>query len=498
MMFNATFSSVHLQDARATSFSSAPSKYDVIVPDRQVEHLSVHDAWFANGKAVCLVQYHDVDQLHTRGQEAFFSCHETFDGTRRDLMLLVQLHDIDQSYIQGRESFFSQYDVIDGARRDLVLLVQTHDTILPDYHVAFAGCYSSLSLRGMEQRFGLEIVSREGQAAYLQCSDVKTVNGFAARFLFSMERETPVTGFPGGYSIAVENRNLALFQYDIDCLERSWSVWGSHDVYPYRHVRFAMSSTPVAIDVLDSGPRLIEHAAFFEATESSHAVLRSVFDVPASSHVLWDGRHEQRKRGGMLVYLQDEAIYEYRATLTDTVTGRETTVASASMIGFADSLAPHCVGNTEWEMELATSVCYYEVTRKPVFENPIRWRFQSHDQKHYRDAPRISDVSVVKLESSFELHFEARWPWQSIEHLVSLFQFQAMEEEDYFDLGVWRSDSFLIDTNEPPLLTLTYRRDQSGYVLHVPRGPDTKFLAVAPIRKFPMEEIGILTQVFIP
>jgi len=462
--FHTSFSSVHAQDARVTPFPLVLSKQDVIMPDCLVGYLALHDSRFSKGEAVCLIQRYDIEQL----------------------------------YIQGREAFFSQYEVIDGARRDLVVLVQTHDIVLPDHHAAFADCYSSLSLQRSEQWFGLEIVSPEGRAAYLQLSDIKTVNDFAAWYLFSMNREVPVTEFPGGYSIAVENHGLALFQYDIDCLERSWSVRGSYDVHPYCHTLFAMSSARVEIDVLASGPRRVEQTTFFDATETFHAAVRSVFDVPVSSHVLWDGCHEQLTKGDVIVCLQEEAIYEYRASLTDVVTGRETTVVSASMIGFVDSLAPSCVGNTEWEMELATSVCYYDTNRKPVFQNPIRWRFQSHEQKHYRDTPRISDIAVVKLESSFELRFEARWPWQTIEHLVHLFQFQTVEEEDFFDLGIWRSDSFLIDTNEPPLITLTYQRGQHDYFIHVPRGANTKFLAVAPIRKFPTEEIGILTQVFIP
>ena len=464
MVFQTIFSSIHAQNVRATPFPLVLSTHDVIVPDRLAGYLSLHDSCFAKGEAVCLVQRYDINQ----------------------------------SYLQGREAFLSEYEAVDGARRDLVLLIQTHDAVLPDYRASFDDCYSSLSLRGAEQRFGLDIVSLTGQAAYLQCSDIKTGNDFVVLVMFSIDREVPATGFCGKYSIVVENRSLSLCYYDIDCLERSWTVFGSHDANRYSHALLAMRSVPVEIDPLSSGPRIVEHATLFDVPETFQLAVCSVFDVPVSSHVLWDGYYEQLKRSDVIVYLQEEAIYEYSATLTDVIAGQETTVVSASMIGFTDSLAPACVGNTEWEMELAVSVRYYDPNRKPVFENPVRWRFQSHDQNYYRDAPRISEMSVMKLESSFELRFEARSPWQTIEHLITLFPFQPVEKEDFFDLGVWRSDSFLIDTNEPPLLTITYRRDQSDYFLHVPRESGTKFLAVAPIRKFPIEEIGILTQVFIP
>ena len=462
--YHAAFSGSHIQDSWTAPFPLILSYHDVVMPNRLVESHSLHDSCFAKGKAVCL----------------------------------IQTHDIIQSYLQGQEAFWAQYDVIDGARRDLVLLTQIHDTIIPDYRASFQDSYSTLSFREVEQRFGLEIVSQEGQVAYPQTLDIKTVNAVDILTLFSIDREIPFTEFCGGFSIDVENLCLALFQYDVTCTERFWVACGTHNMNRYSHALFAMASSFVQLDILASGPRIVAQKTIFDATETAYFALQHDFDIPPSIHHLWDSRYEQLKTGNVIVYLQEEAIYEYSATLTDVITGREITIVSASMTGFVDHLAPDCVGDTEWEMELATSVRYYDVSRKPVFENPIRWRFQSHDQKHYRDAPGISEISVVKLESSFELRFEVHRSYQTIEHLIEIFQFQPMEEEDFFDLGIWRSDSFLIDTNEPPLLTIPFRSDQSDYFIHVPREPNTKFLGIAPIRKFPMAEIGILTQIFIP
>ncbi len=87
--------------------------------------------------------------------------------------------------------------------------------------------------------------------------------------------------------------------------------------------------------------------------------------------------------------------------------------------------------------------------------------------------------------------------------MIDTWQLEIPEDGDFFDLGVWVSDSVAIDTETPPILSLPYSDAIREYAVHVPRTGITgtaavKYIGVAPIRKFPYEEVGPLAEIFIP
>lgn len=492
-----SFSSSHRQGARTGPFPPVISKHDSVFPDRRIVFVSLHGSFFSAGKAVCLFYDYDVVQPYVGGRETWDSTHDAFFA-KGNAVCLAQSFDVVQSYLQGAETWFARHDVIDGSRRDVVLLAQVHDTLLPDFHAAFSDRYDRLSLQMTQQSFAAGVTAWDGLAEFVQRSEVKTTQCQTIRTWFEIVRETTGAGFCSVYEIGRENACLQLFGYEVTCLERSLTFPTRYDVHRYRDILIHATPGGVVIDVFESGPRLVEQISLLDSPEVSRTLWTGRYDRPECAHACFDSEYRSRHTGRTIVYLQQEAICEYTATLVDVVTGVETTVASSSMTGFAESLAPHCTGDTEWEMELATSVRYYAAARRPMFESPVRWRFVSRENRHYRQAPYISALSVQKQDSSFELRFDARWPYEPIAHYVELFAFRPTEEEDFFDLGIWASDSFAVDTDLPPLLTLTYTRDRNDYFVHVPREQTTKFLAVAPIRRFPFVEIGTVTQIFIP
>ena len=156
-----------------------------------------------------------------------------------------------------------------------------------------------------------------------------------------------------------------------------------------------------------------------------------------------------------------------------------------------------------WELELANSVRYYDPQKAPIFEPPIRWRFLTFADRHWKIEPRIFGLTARKLESTLEILFEAVWPYQAIEHLVTTFQFQPTEQESgsdeyFFDLGVWLSESPVIDVQTLPNLTVPYMPDRKDYAVAASLTAGTKFVAVAPIRKFPWNQVGELSLLWVP
>ncbi len=252
------------------------------------------------------------------------------------------------------------------------------------------------------------------------------------------------------------------------------------------------------IDAPGGGIRYVGILSTFDIPDNRSFQLSSCYDFTEAVTVCLPYSYAVGNTGLFLLQLQEEAYYEYSACLTNLHTGLVTTVTTTDLNESVKNLEEYCVGDASWEMKYETTVRFYRPDRPDQARDPVRWRFATRGGKHWKQGPVVSELRAVTQPSFLELHFTADWPYRSLELPIHTFQFHATEEGDFFDLGVWISDSLRFDTEQQPLLTIPYASGTTRYDVHVPRQENTRYVAVAPIRKFPYEEIGAFSVISVP
>ena len=430
-----------------------------------------HVVFYSSGTSSCLVQTLDVDQHYIRGDESWPNHYESVFSSGSSICL-IQTFDVFQPYVQSEESCCFGYEVVDGVLRDVTVLAQHFDSVQRDFQWFIDVRYSALAM---------------SVAGVAGLHDM-IVNGF----------NVPVASFSGIHdSLSLQHVYMAggfnSVRYDAII-----SMPFALDLIRYCKIHQDLLTTTLVVDTFSGRPREIGQHATFDVRKIQDVRLVCVYHVPETSSQVIAAALDILKMNDMIARFQEEALYEYYATLVNVITSAEVTSTSHVGQGDMSSLRSFCTGDSLWEIELAAAVFYYDPNRPASFRDQFRWRFVTKEEKHWRQGPEISDLAVEALDSFFELRFSAEWPYRSIARWIDSWQFETPEEGDFFDLGVWTSDSLEIDTEAPPVLTLPWSCDIRNYAVHVPRKETTKFIAIAPIRKFPYEEIGKLAEIFIP
>lgn len=400
--------------------------------------MNSHDVFFALGRSNCLYQTFRIDQPYTGGSEQWPSLHETFCPGRTDI--LVQSLDVVRSYNGGREEWTVRLDCV--------------------------------------------VQSATSQMFMFDTENFATVG--------------PGTGIYGIYEIRTNSAVDTNFLYDRIGKDRYFELASFYDCRMLFHYLVTAVNGEVMIDTLNRLPRSFDLASVFEVTERYSFDLPNRYEYVEAGSISLPDTYGIANAGYFLLRLQEEAYYEYTACLTNVHTGFVSTVMTTDLHESLGELEQQCLGDAEWQLEYAVTARFYDPDRPDQLRDPVRWRFVMKDGEHWKPGPIVYDVRAVRLPSFMELHFNADRPYRSIESLIEANQFRSTREDDYFDLGVWISDSIWIDTDEQPVLTIPYASDTSDYNVHVPRRETTRYIGIAPIRRFPYEEVGALSVIFIP
>ena len=277
----------------------------------------------------------------------------------------------------------------------------------------------------------------------------------------------------------------------------------SRDDLSYRYVLCSLATDEVVLDEFGSSDlgAIIRHVSvttYYDVFKLHSVCVAFGFDVPESGRVLYASSFDTIAYGHALLHLQDSALYSYIIGLTNVVTGYEIVETSIFRTSVSDSIKEFCVEDSEWELEFSETVDFQNPSKPSIITTDMKWRFLTDEGKHYKTMPQVYNMAANKLPSSFELQFEAVWPYLNQEALIQVFELKPTEiDAEFVDLGVWTSESAWVDTTKPPLLTLPYSQDVKNYSVHVPYSSETRFIAVAPIRKYPREEIGKLVELYV-
>jgi len=421
---------------------------------------------YSSGQSVVLRQTFDVEQPYVCGIESWPGTHETWFSTGQTLCL-VQSFDIDQPYLRGVESWTGIHASVGPAQESALAL--RYDAIRPDRYCGIGNIYSTWG------QSTTEVASHY---------DIGTP-GLSFK----------IVSVDGWYDSLMDHCVDVPFQLDSVQYDKYWTTVSAMDQQCYQH-GILYADVSIVLDSFSDKPRIVGCPSRFSAVEYSQAAVIGLFQCPEMAASCLAGIYGIRQAQEQLVRLQEEALYEYSATLINVVTSFEVGHRSEQEMEVVTPLRDHCTDDGLWQLELATAVRYYNGSA--TLKEPVIWRFLTKNGKHWKQGPEISEMKVEALESFFQLQFSARWPYHSIAVLIDVYQLETPQEGDFFDLGVWVSDSVWIDTETPPILTIPWSRDIRNYAVHVPRTPTTKFIAVAPIRRFPYEEIGTLAEIFVP
>lgn len=466
---------------------------------------SSHEQYFAIGRAVCLWQQFEVIQGYLGGSETWTSSHGQDFALGRAVCLCHEFQVI-QDYIGGSEAWTSSYGQ-DFALGRAVCLNQIYQIDQP--YVGGNEHWPSL--------YGSYFASGEAVALIQCCDIIQPYQGGREDWIFRFDNNVPsVTGQM--FLVGTENTEIAALGVSVGCMyeiktmatggtafafdsvnaERYFGTVFSHDRrFNYHYLANAETDT-VLIDTLGGGPRTVDVVSTFEVPETSSLELLGRYDFTEYASAGTFYAFDRQNAGSFLLCLQEEAYYEYVACLTNVHTGLVTIVTTPQRDESLSSLAEHCKGDAEWQVEYETRVRFYNPDWPDRSRDPVLWRFLTAGGKHWKPGPVVSDLRATRLPSFTEVHFTADWPYRAFEQQIGAYQFQATEEGDWFDLAVWISDSLRFDMNENPVLTIPYASDTTNYDVHVPHRETTRYIAVAPIRKFPYEEIGALSVIHIP
>jgi len=534
--FHAAFVSEHRQDTGNRDVSVLLNRFDTIRYDNFVALPARYDIGYSSGQAVCLLQYFDVIQSYRRGQESWQASFEAFYALG-EALCLSQTYDIVQSYKQGAETWSCFFESF-YARGNASCLSQTYDIVQPytDGSESWRGGYDAFFSTGQSvgliQTFDVELSFMQGAESWLAFHE--SVDGTLRKFIVALVYDVVQRDYHesirsvhstyvihtaaavGGYNqetdglaspvFSIDSRHDTLAQqstlvpvlFDGIQYDRVWSALSMTSQYfTYRLLLHTVTPT-IILDTFSGMPREVDCRSQFDQCKHRHVSMIGWLYSPEISSCRLTGVYESRKAQEQLVLLQEEAIFEYSATLINVITSLEVTHTSFMPLDITRPLLPYCVGDATWEIELATTARYYDPKRPASYKEPVLWRFVTKDNQHWRQGPVVSNITVETLDSFFQLRFSANWPYQAIRLTVETFQLEPPQEGDFFDLGIWTGDSVVIDTEAPPVLAIPCSCDIRDYAVHVPRTPTTKFIAVAPIRRFPFEEIGAMTAIFIP
>ena len=371
-----------------------------------------------------------------QGYESFFSSGRSY--------CLFQIYDINTNFMTGHSSALWSYEICDGLIR----------------HYSLGQLYDLVFLHSLN----LSLLSRHDLLIHL----------YVTAHIPSFDRE--------------------IGQYEGFCFHELTEAF---DVRTDRKVLFASDPHLVILDDFSDRVRYVDYCDSFDVPETVRIGYDLTLDCHAASRIGLFYCQDALAYVHSIFLFQEESLCTYWGTIVDVRTSHENSTASAvlsEIMEFVRSESSLLTGS-EYQVEITTITQSYSPSNLSIAHETTAWRFLREDQKNYRTLPNVSGINVLKLTSSLEIHFEARWPYEAIATLVETFG--ETEEGDFVDLGVWTSDSIWIDTSQSPVVTIRYRRDQSEYAVHVSRSVSTRFLGVAPIRHIPHEETGPLTLHFI-
>ena len=466
---------------------------------------SSHQVDFALGRAVCLWQNFEVVQSYLGGAEAWASSHQVdFALGRADC--LWQSFEVIQGYLGGSESWTSSQEQFFALGRS-VCLFQNYQIDQPyvggneGWSSLYESFFSTGQSNGLLQGFDVIQPYMSGREDWTFRYDIASPSVTSQMFLVGTENtEIAALGVSvcGGYEIKSPWSTEATFAYDSIREDRYFAVLSSHDDCWLYHFLATAATGEVFIDVLNGQPRLVDAVSIFNVPECSRIEISDRYDFTEYASVRLCSDYEIISPGRFLLWLQEEAYFVFTVCLTNLHAGQVTTVVTTNLEECISTLAGQCTGEAQWQMEYETTARFYNPDRPDQSRDSVLWRFVTKDEKHWKQEPVVSDVRAVKLPSFMELHFSADWPYRSLELQINACQFQPTQDGDWFDLGVWISDSARIDTDERPLLTIPYTSETTNYDVHVPRQETTRYIGIAPIRRFPYEEIGALSVIFVP
>lgn len=430
-----------------------------------------HKVDFALGAAVCLWQTFEVIQSYFGGNEAWPASHDVYFALGRSVCL-YQTYRIDQPYVGGVEEWPSFYETSFSSGGSNALY-QTLDIVQP-----YTG----------------------GGEIWTVRLDIKTSCMYGQVFLVGTDTAVVVPGAAVACTYDTLKHQFSEVAARFDSVREPgvFSTIFHFDRRVYRDVLIPAVTTGIDIDGFSGQARSADIRSVFGVFETQTFDLSARYDVTETASIVLPYGYDADNGGRFLLRLQEEAYYEHAACLTNLHTGLVTIVTATDLAGAVESLEDRCVGDARWELECWTTVRFYSPDRPDQVREPVRWRFMTRDGEHFKQGPVVSGLRAVTLPSFLELHFTADWPYRAFESRIDNYQFRPTREGDWFDLGIWTSESILIDTEAPPILIVPYSRDIRNYAVHVPRGETTKFIAVAPIRRFPYEEVGMLAEIDIP
>lgn len=433
---------------------------------------SSHQVDFALGRAVCVLHTLEIDQAYLGGSETWSGSYGQEFSTGR-AACLDSLYHIDQPYVGGNERWPSRYESFFSAGRSSALY-QEFEVVQP-----YKGGAETWAFRW--DAYGRSVTTQ----LFLVGTETTEIAGLGVTVSCVYEFKTNTTA---GTAFALDSVNP----------DRRFEIVSRYDGRRFLHFLATAATGVVSIDTLNGKPRAVDVRSVFEATENRSVVLLDRYCFTETGYVRLPYVYDRANAGRYLLRIQEESYFEYVACLTNIHTGLVTTVTTADLAESVDDLKDQCAGDAEWQLEWETSVRFYHPDRPNQWRDRVLWRFLTKDGFHWKQGPVVSELRAVRLPSFMELHFTADWPYRSLEQQIAAYQFRPTQENDYFDLGVWISDSARIDTSERPVLTIPYASETRNYDVHVPRRESTRYVAVAPIRKYPYEEVGSLAILFIP
>ncbi len=279
-----------------------------------------------------------------RSIESWPGAYESFFSSGR-ATALYQTIDVLQPYMQGAESCYAVFDIVDGALRTGQVLGQTFETIQRDFPSSVAIRYDALADQAV-----------------------------LARGLFDTVQQNP-----------------------------GRTSWFSFDSRRYYEQLLPAATTVVVLDTHGGKPREVDYPSTFGKKTTSRVAWIGIHRCPETVSQTIAAYFDVIKYADQIVRFQEEALYEYAATLVNVVTSREVTNESIALQDITGPLRSFCTGDSLWEIEVATRVRYHDPARPAAFKNPVVWRFVTKDGKHWKQGPTIFDLRVETLDSFFQL-----------------------------------------------------------------------------------------------
>lgn len=338
-----------------------------------------YDSGFALGRAACLDWIMESIQNYSGGGETWTNSHDACFALGRSVCIYQVFH-VDQPYHGGAEQWPSQYATNSPGQANIVL--ESLDVVRYDDNC-----------KNLPFRFDSVVQSTVAQVFLFETENHATI-GFGTKVCGIHEAKTNAT---------VE----MCFSYIGIGIERHFEVVSHCDYRMYFHYLAMAATGEVTIDTLNRLPRSFDLTSMFETVEKSLVGVSGRHEIVEAGSVSLSCVYGISNAGYCLVRLQEEAYYEFTASLTNVHTGLVSIIMTTDLQEALDDLEEKCRGDAEWELEYAVTARFYDPDRPNQLRNPVRWRFVTQDGEHWKPGPVVSEVRAIRLPSFMELHFNA-------------------------------------------------------------------------------------------